>query len=67
MATVFALLPDLRESAVRRPRAARAFAFDDGRLTENGTHQELMNLGGEYAAVFMLQTDGHRAEAGETA
>ncbi|MFF5774279.1 ABC transporter ATP-binding protein [Streptomyces californicus] len=45
----------------------RVFVFDGGRIIESGTHQELMNLGGEYAAMFTLQADGYRAEAGETA
>lgn len=45
----------------------RIFVFDGGRITENGTHRELMALGGEYAAMFTLQADGYRAEAGETA
>ncbi len=45
----------------------RVFVFDGGRVIESGTHQELMNLGGEYAAMFTLQADGYRAEAGETA
>ncbi|MEU7082142.1 MULTISPECIES: hypothetical protein [Streptomyces] len=43
------------------------FVFDGGRITESGTHQELMNLGGEYAAMFTLQAAGYRARAGETA
>ncbi|GGZ25733.1 multidrug ABC transporter permease [Streptomyces olivaceoviridis] len=45
----------------------RIFVFDGGRITESGTHQELMGLGGEYAAMFTLQADGYRAEAGEAA
>lgn len=45
----------------------RIFVFDGGRITESGTHQELMDLGGEYAAMFTLQAAGYRAQAGETA
>ncbi|MDN3260835.1 ABC transporter ATP-binding protein [Streptomyces sp. CSDS2] len=45
----------------------RIFVFDGGRITESGTHQELMDLGGEYAAMFTLQADGYRAGAGEAA
>ncbi|MGW3209091.1 ABC transporter ATP-binding protein [Streptomyces sp. NPDC001135] len=43
------------------------FVFDGGRITETGTHQELMDLGREYAAMFTLQAAGYRAEAGEAA
>ncbi|MER6784280.1 hypothetical protein ABT330_06500 [Streptomyces sp. NPDC000658] len=39
--------------------------YDGGRVTESGTHQELMDRGGEYAAMFTLQSDGYRAKAGE--
>jgi ABC-type multidrug transport system fused ATPase/permease subunit len=45
----------------------RIFVFDGGRITESGTHQALMDLGGEYAAMFTLQADGYRAGAGEAA
>ncbi|MFF6829160.1 ATP-binding cassette domain-containing protein [Streptomyces longwoodensis] len=45
----------------------RIFVFDGGRITESGTHQELMDLGGEYAAMFTLQAAGYRTEAGEAA
>ncbi|WP_371100098.1 ABC transporter ATP-binding protein [Streptomyces sp. PU_AKi4] len=43
----------------------RIFVFDGGRIIETGTHQELMDLDGEYAAMFTLQAAGYRAEAGE--
>lgn len=33
----------------------RIFVFDAGRITESGTHQELMCLDGEYASMFTLQ------------
>ena len=45
----------------------RIYVFDGGRIIESGTHQELMDLGGEYAAMFTLQAAGYRAEAGEAA
>ncbi|CAM5302919.1 ABC transporter ATP-binding protein [Streptomyces griseomycini] len=45
----------------------RIFVFDSGRIIETGTHQELMDLHGEYAAMFTLQAAGYRAEAGEAA
>lgn len=32
----------------------------DGRITEAGTHTELMAAGGEYATLFSLQAQGYR-------
>ncbi|WP_031066082.1 hypothetical protein [Streptomyces sp. NRRL F-5527] len=46
---------------------ATSVVFDGGRIAESGTHQELMALGGEYAAMFTLQAGGYRTEAGEAA
>ncbi|MFD4173558.1 ATP-binding cassette domain-containing protein [Streptomyces anulatus] len=43
----------------------RVFVFDAGRITESGTHQELMGLDGEYASMFTLQAAGYRAGAEE--
>ncbi|WP_228180202.1 ABC transporter ATP-binding protein [Streptomyces anulatus] len=43
----------------------RIFVFDAGRVTESGTHQELMDLDGEYASMFTLQAAGYRTEAEE--
>ncbi len=34
----------------------RIFVFDDGRLIEQGTHHELMALGGNYAHLVKIQT-----------
>ncbi len=35
--------------------ADRIYMFDDGRIVESGTHEELMNLNGKYAYMFSLQ------------
>lgn len=45
----------------------RIFVFADGQIIETGTHQELMELDGEYAAMFTLQAAGFRTEGGEAA
>jgi ATP-binding cassette subfamily B protein len=42
-----------RFGAVRR--ADEIILLDDGRIAEAGTHQQLMELGGEYARLFSLQ------------
>ncbi|MFF2140242.1 ATP-binding cassette domain-containing protein, partial [Streptomyces sp. NPDC058193] len=34
--------------------------LDDGRIREQGSHQELMALGGLYAELFELQSQGYR-------
>ncbi|MGA9098077.1 MAG: ABC transporter ATP-binding protein [Methanotrichaceae archaeon] len=36
------------------------FFLKDGRITESGTHKELMNLGGEYARLFEIQARHYR-------
>ncbi|MGW7579438.1 ATP-binding cassette domain-containing protein [Streptomyces sp. NPDC054765] len=39
----------------------RIYVFDGGRITESGSHQELMALGGDYAQMFTLQAAGYQA------
>ncbi|GAA2254293.1 ABC transporter ATP-binding protein [Streptomyces amakusaensis] len=43
----------------------RIYVFDSGKITESGTHQELMDKRGEYAEMFTLQASGyHEAPTG---
>lgn len=53
-----ALLISHRFSTVRM--ADRIAVLKQGRLTELGTHQELLDLGGDYARLFHLQAEGYR-------
>ncbi len=46
-------------------RSDRILVFSKGRLTESGTHDELMALGGEYNEMFTLQASGYKEEAEE--
>jgi ATP-binding cassette, subfamily B, bacterial len=47
-----------RFSTVRR--ADRILVFEEGRLIESGTHEELLALGGRYAELFNLQAASYR-------
>jgi ATP-binding cassette subfamily B protein len=47
-----------RFSTVRR--ADRILVFEQGRLIEQGTHEELLALGGRYAELFNLQAESYR-------
>jgi ATP-binding cassette, subfamily B, bacterial len=47
-----------RFSTVRM--ADRILFLEDGRLVEQGTHPELMALGGRYAGLFDLQAASYR-------
>lgn len=47
-----------RFSTVRT--ADRIYVIDEGRVSEAGSHDELIALGGRYAAMFALQAVGYR-------
>jgi ATP-binding cassette subfamily B protein len=47
-----------RFSTVRQ--ADRILVFEQGRLIESGTHEELLELGGRYAELFNLQAASYR-------
>ena len=47
-----------RFSTVRM--ADHILVIDEGRLIEEGTHEELMALGGRYAEMFTVQAERYR-------
>ena len=53
-----AVLISHRFSTVRM--ADRILVLQDGRIREQGTHQNLVALGGQYAELFELQAAGYR-------
>ncbi|SDN00057.1 ATP-binding cassette, subfamily B [Lentzea albidocapillata subsp. violacea] len=52
------LLVSHRFSTVRM--ADRIVVLDGGRITEQGTHQELIDLQGTYARLYRMQADGYQ-------
>lgn len=43
--------------------ADRIYVFDSGYLAEEGTHRELMSLGGKYAEMFEVQSKKYASQA----
>lgn len=46
-------------------RSDNILVFAGGELIEQGTHEQLMNLDGEYCKMFTLQASGYREEGSE--
>jgi ATP-binding cassette subfamily B protein len=53
-----ALFISHRFSTVRM--ADRIVVLEDGRIAEEGRHDDLTNLGGRYAAMFEMQAASYR-------
>jgi ATP-binding cassette subfamily B protein len=53
-----ALLISHRFSTVRM--ADRIVVLEDGKIAEQGSHQQLLSLGGRYSVMFELQASGYR-------
>ncbi len=47
-----------RFSTVRN--ADKIYVIDEGKIVENGSHEELMKLNGQYATLFNLQAKGYQ-------
>ena len=41
-------------------KRARILVLDEGRVIEDGSHEELLALGGRYAELFNFQAAGYR-------
>ena len=39
--------------------ADRIYMFEDGRVIEHGSHDELMKMGGKYAYMFKMQAENY--------
>jgi hypothetical protein len=42
------------------PMAHRILVLAEGAIQEQGTHEQLISLGGRYAALFEMQAAGYR-------
>jgi ATP-binding cassette subfamily B protein len=40
--------------------ADRIYVIEDGRIIENGTHEDLVFRGGRYARLFEMQAQNYR-------